>query len=302
MVKDMTSAELKQALLSHMEATGKSQVDVAKAIARSASVVSYWLKGKYNGDVADLEGRIRGYLEKARAKEYVTPRNAAFVPTWNARAFFAIADRCAQECEMGVATAESGMGKTTACIEYTRQHPEVLYVPANLCFTARVLFVHLCEALDLSTKGSIHEMFKSVVEKLNGSERLIIVDQAEYLPYRALELIRSVYDEAEVGVLLVGMPRLYHNLKKEKGDFAQLYSRVAVYHKLDFGLRDEEIQAMVENRLAGVRVDWKLFKEPCRGNARNLDKLIKGAKWEAQQNRCEIDADIVRKASRILMG
>jgi hypothetical protein len=284
-----------------MEATGLSQGDLGKAIGRSGPTLNAWLKDRYEGDNLDLERRLRSYLEKVRGRGNVTPRAVTFIPTWNAQALFAIADRCAHECELGVVTADAGMGKTTALMEYARLHPEVIYVPANLCFTARVLFIFLCDTLGLSTAGSVHEMFRRVVEKLDKSDRLIMVDQAEYLPYRALELLRSVYDEAQVGILLVGMDRLYHNLKKDKGEFAQLYSRVAVYHKLSYGLREEEIKAMVESRLPGAKVDWQLFKDPCRGNARSLDKLCKAAKWEAHANNTGIDEAIVKKASQILI-
>jgi hypothetical protein len=40
----------------------KTQVAVAKQLGRSAATVNQALKGKYRGDVADLEQRIRGVL------------------------------------------------------------------------------------------------------------------------------------------------------------------------------------------------------------------------------------------------
>lgn len=298
----MTSTELKQALLSHMEAKGKNQADVSKAIGRSASVLSAYLKGNYNGDLKDLEGRLKAYLEKSSAREYAAPRAVAFVPTFNSRAYFAIADRCLLECEMGVCTGDAGVGKTMSAIQYAKEHPEVILVLANLGFTARVLFSHLCDALDLSKKGNLFDMFERVVVRLKGTERLIIVDQAEYLPYRALELLRSVYDEAGVGILLAGMPRLYHNLKQDKGDFAQLYGRVAVHGKLKYPLRSEEAQAMLESRLPGVKVSPAVFLQKCNGNARTFDKLIRGSKWIAHNNRSEIDEAVVDQAAQILMG
>ena len=43
-----------------------------------------------------------------------------------------------------------------------------------------------------------------VVNKLNNSGRLLIIDEAENLPYRALEITRRIHDKTAVGVLLVG--------------------------------------------------------------------------------------------------
>lgn len=302
MIKDMTTPELKQALLSLMEAKGANQTDVGKAIGRSPAVISAFLKGTYNGNLEDLETRLRGFLEKSKAREYATPRSVPFIKTYNGSAFEEIADRCLLENEMGVCTGDAGAGKTMAFTEYATRHPEAIAVFANLGFTARVLFAHLCDCLDLSKKGNVFELYERVVGKLKGSGRLIMVDQAEYLPYRALELLRSVYDEAAVGILLVGMPRLYHNLKQDKGDFAQLYSRVAVYRKLNFSLRDSEAKAIIESRLPNIKADTQLMFELCKGNARTLDKLIRGAKWIAHNNKVEIDADVVKQAASILMG
>ena len=45
--------------------------------------------------------------------------------------------------------------------------------------------------------------------------------------------IRRIYDKAQVGILLVGMPRLIMNLKGEKRQYAQLYSRVGIATKLN---------------------------------------------------------------------
>ena len=75
-------------------------------------------------------------------------------------------------------------------------------------------------------------MLIDIVNKLKNSGRLIIVDEAENLPYRALELLRRIYDKAKVGILLVGLPKLLTNLKGNKGQYKQLYSRVGVLAEL----------------------------------------------------------------------
>ncbi len=302
MVKNMSREDLKQSLVSLMEAKNLSQEKVAQQIGRSGAVISAWLKNKYTGNIPDLDNRIRLFLDKSKAREYATPRAVPFISTHNAMAFFEIADRCLLENEFGVCTGEAGVGKTMAFMEYALQHPEAVPVFANLSFTARVLLANLCDSLDLSKKGNVFELFERVVTKLKGSGRLIMVDQAEYLPARALELLRSVYDDAGVGILLVGLPRLQHNLKESKGEFTQIYSRVAVYRRLNFGVRDSEAQAILESRLPSAKAEWKEFQENAKGNFRVMDKLIRGAKWIAHNNKVEIDADVVKQAASILMG
>ncbi|CRL44634.1 hypothetical protein SGGMMB4_01839 [Sodalis glossinidius str. 'morsitans'] len=53
---------------------------------------------------------------------------------------------------------------------------------------------------------------------------LVLVDEAELLPYRALEVLRRIHDSFGVAIVLAGMPRLLLNLKGSRGEYAQLYS------------------------------------------------------------------------------
>ena len=61
-------------------------------------------------------------------------------------------------------------------------------------------------------------MVSGIVKKLKGSGRMIIIDEAEHLPYKALELLRRVHDKAGMGVLLVGLPRLIHKIMEGRGE------------------------------------------------------------------------------------
>lgn len=60
-------------------------------------------------------------------------------------------------------------------------------------------------------------MFSDIVDKLKSSGRLIIIDEAEHLPYKSLELVRRIYDKANVGILLVGMPATIKLLTEATG-------------------------------------------------------------------------------------
>lgn len=309
MDKIMTSAEIQQALLALTANEGVTdrnkkwtQEKIGRAIDRSGSVISMYLQGAYSGDLKDLETRLRGFLEKLSAKEAVHGRQVPFVPIFNWNAFQDIARLCHLENELGVIVGEAGTSKTTSAKEYARLNPgQVIYIEADLSYSARVLFLLLCELLDLSTEGNINALVNRVIKRLKGSSRMIIIDQAEYLPFRALDLIRTVYDKAEVGVLLVGLPRLEHNLSKSKGSHAQLYSRVAAFYRLRAELSLQDAQAIVKSRLGGS-VDPVPFHSACNGNTRALDKLIRRSKWIAENNKIDITEAVVRKAYGMLMG
>ncbi|EAZ1917991.1 ATPase, partial [Salmonella enterica] len=106
----------------------------------------------------------------------------------------------------------------------------------------RTLLEELCRQLGVKVRGNIHELIDACVRELRDSGRLLMVDEAELLPYRALEVLRRLHDKAGIGIVLAGMPRLLINLKGRRGEFAQLYSRVALALNLGDTLTRDDFQ------------------------------------------------------------
>ena len=68
-----------------------------------------------------------------------------------------------------------------------------------------------------------------IVDRLKGSGRVLIVDEAQHLTVRALNHLRCISDESGVGIALVGNEEVYSKLRGSgKADFAQLCSRVGM--------------------------------------------------------------------------
>jgi DNA transposition AAA+ family ATPase len=97
---------------------------------------------------------------------------------------------------------------------------------------------------------------------MKGTGGLLIVDEAQHLNLPAIEAIRSIYDKAEIGLVLCGNESVYARLSggSRAANFAQLFSRIGKRLRLTtpkeddvtpladaFGVTGkEELQALIE--------------------------------------------------------
>lgn len=150
----------------------------------------------------------------------------------------------------------------------------------------------------------MHELSEACIATLSDSGRLLMVDEAENLPYRALETLRRVHDKAGIGIILAGMPRLIINLKGKRGEYKQLYSRVGLALNLGDALPEEDINAIAVSMLPDAEnpnVSMALFKAS-HGNARRLFKLVRGVSRHSSISGHAVSAGAVRKFAEMLIN
>ncbi|HAK7808820.1 TPA: AAA family ATPase [Salmonella enterica] len=261
-----------------MERRGYSQTQVARAIGRSGAVVNQFLQGKYTGDITDIQERITSFINREQEKEKNRRIQEHFVTTEMAAKGLEVLAYAHQECEICVLYGAAGLGKTMLLNEYASRNKDALLIEADPGYTARTILEELCRLLGVKVRGNIHELIDACVRELSGSGRLLMVDEAELLPYRALEILRRLHDKAGIGVVLAGMPRLLINLKGRRGEFAQLYSRVALALNLGDTLSRDDFNQIAVNMMpeAGEASIGDALYARSLGNARRLFKLARG--------------------------
>ncbi|ECS7526562.1 ATPase, partial [Salmonella enterica] len=261
-----------------MDAHGYSQGQVARAIGRSSATINQYVQGKYSGDVTDLEERITNFIRRVREKQNALRIDERFVSTPTAIKGLEVLAYAHQECEICVLYGAAGLGKTMTLKEYARRDDAVIFIEADPGYTARTLLEELCGRLQQDKSGNIHTLIDLCVEKLKGTERLLIIDEAELLPYRALEVIRRLHDKAGIGIVMAGMPRLITNLKGKRGEYAQLYSRVALALDMGNSLDREDFDQIAIDLMPEAE-DQKIrnaLYDQSKGNARRLFKMARG--------------------------
>ncbi|MBI3584007.1 MAG: AAA family ATPase [Nitrospinae bacterium] len=292
--------DLRKELRDLMENRGLSLSSVSRALGISTAALSQWLSNQYVGNIAKIDDSVKGFLQREKERLNAPKKTIEFVITSVARKVFEVARLCHLDREIGVIYGDAGLGKTMSVKEYARKNSDVILIEADLGYTAKMVFLELHRRLGMDGRGSIHEMFEDVVSKVKDSGRLIIVDEAEHLPYRALELLRRIYDKAGIGILLAGMPRLIANLRGKKGEYAQLYSRIGVAGRLE-RLKEKDTEEIVSSVIPSANGLCKVFYEASLGNTRILSKLILRATRVASLNNISVTADIVRETAKMLI-
>lgn len=279
---------------------GFSQNAVARALGISGAALSQWMSGNYKGNQSRINEAVKTFLERDKERSKTPKKVLRFVMTSAARKVFEAANLCHLDGEIGVAVGEAGVGKTFAVKEYVARNSDVVLVEADLGYTAKELFSEIHKKLGGEGTGSLNRMKDEIIDKLRGSGRLIVVDEAEHLPTRALDLLRRINDKAEVGILLVGLKRLLDNLRLKKGDFAYLYTRVGLAVNLA-PLQATDIEAIVHDAVPGSNGLWKTFHEESYGNTRVLSKLIARSLRVMELNNVALTPEIVRESAKMLM-
>ncbi len=283
-----------------MKSKDYSIADVANIIEVGKSTLSMWINGTYNGDNSKLNDKIKNFIQ--REKERVDNREIPFVETSIVQYITEIGRLCHTEGKIGVCVGRAGLGKTVAVKNYTKQYLDAILIESNSTFTPKALLLEFHDRLSLSGKGTENRLFNELVHKLFNSGRLIIIDEAENLPYRALEIVRHIHDKTGTGVLLVGKNKLYENLCGHNFEYDQLYSRVKYYKRFPNELPISDIKKILE----AIGQDSELAKdylEYSDGVTRKIDHLISHSTYLAHMNgKDKVDSDVIEKTSELLMA
>ncbi|WP_142485117.1 AAA family ATPase [Klebsiella pneumoniae] len=287
-----------------MTRKGYNQTQVARAIGKSTAVINQYLQGKYAGDVPAIDALARSFINREVEKEKSQKIAARFVPTVTSRKGMEVIRYAHLDGDLNVIYGAAGLGKTMILREYAAQHRDALLIEADPGYTARVVLEELCGLLGISKRGNMHELSEACIAALRDSGRLLMVDEAENLPYRALETLRRIHDKSGIGLVLAGMPRLIINLKGKRGEYQQLYSRVGFALCIGDSLPQSDITDIAVSMLPGAgsqEVSEALFKAS-HGNARRLFKLVRGVSRHSEISGNAVSAGAVRKFAEMLIN
>jgi len=277
-----------------------SQSRLAKMADISPATLSNVLAGKYAGNTSDIIKRVYSIIEREKDRQSNEIKKISFVETTIFKQMSAAMNIAQIDTQIIVFTGDAGIGKTESIRAYLSENPSVILIEADPCYNVNSILEEIAEALGFEARGRKDRVEKEIIRRLKGSNRLIIVDEAEYLPSKALDILRRIHDKANIPLVLVGMPRLVKNITGVGDKYRQISSRM--YHIKLPGVTFEDVRLIAETVIEDLSDDMvRVLHQLCRANARLLSKILLMAQRIAIYNQSGITIQVLKKAAEQLM-
>lgn len=288
--------------------SGISIQKIGLKIKKSAATISQYISKKYPGDVKSLESLIDTFLLREKGIQDAGGSTDVFCSTSSSTLMWEVLQYCDYKKKMGAILAPSGSGKTRTCEEYKDKNPASILItadPANR--TPAQMLRLMMKDTGIGKASSIGQMLYDIVDRIKGSNRLIIVDDAHFLTWEAYEAIRKIYDYAKVGIVYSGQERLYDQMKDQAQRgylYDQIFSRIAI--KRDkFKILKKDATAIANATCTGLTpdcLDYLYTKAQSKGRYRYMINIIDVAMMMHEQYGKAIDITCLTEAERFLMG
>ncbi|MFV0481750.1 MAG: AAA family ATPase [Campylobacteraceae bacterium] len=294
-----------------------SQARFAKTIGVNGAYLSkYMVEGSSYKYASKVEKPAKKYIDNSNTKQEEKQITNSFIKTTDVKNAWFVMDDAVSIGKMAVITGSPGSGKTRTIKEYTELRPQAILIEATIKTRGKELFEIIARKLGVKVVISQDVMVRECANELMRSERFFIIDEAEHLPFAALELLRRLHDFSGRAIILAGTEQLIDNLRgssqtRKAREFRQLSSRIVgkyefkglVYKKEVNGVwveKKEDLIAVCNSYGLSDDEAIKTIKLLTRGNMRKSENLIGRAKRLAQFSDISVDSEVIKEASSMV--
>ncbi len=284
---------------------------ISDNVSFSTSYVSQFRNNKFPGDATDIALRIEAWLnnESAVLVEAVSKGKLKFAMTTAAQDIFKIANYAMTEGTIGVVAGVAGCGKTITVEEYQKRNITSILIHVTPLVTQRGLILDIADKLQIPTVTynkntprdiSNNELFKSIVKKLEGTRRDLILDEAENLSVSCIEVVRRIQDFTGIGLLLSGTPKILDRLRGPRKELQQLFSRVGIWKEITL-LQIGDVRAILQINFPDAIKFANTFLQLSKHNGRLLQHLITLVKRTIIETGEQLSDDLIDDAAGSLL-
>lgn len=194
---------------------------------------------------------------------------------------------------MGVFHGPAGFGKSTAAIFATNMNPSCL-VQMKSYYTRRAFCEAVLKELGVRPTGTLSDMVGEISRNLAKGDLPLLIDEAHILAdKKMIELVRDIYENTFVPVILIGEEVLPQRLRR----WERVHSRILIWTAAQPGTKDD-FEHLRKLRCPDLNIDAKVTKkvlEASRGSLRrmttNLVLIRRQAEVKGITNVTEKDLD-----------
>lgn len=305
------ATSIAQQVNAYIQQQGISKAALALEVGYSRPTLSMFLGGKYASDSTEIEERLASYLREKTGEGILaaTPL-ATFSPDFfdsrDAKVIIGLCQSCQEYIGLGIVVGRSGFGKTHALKHYAKL-PKVAYIECDDTMACRDLVESIESALGLPRGyGTIWRRVNCIKDFFTANKGyLLVIDEADKLiskyTQKKMEILRAIFDQADVGLVFAGEPKLEVQIKSY---LPRMANRVDFYSMLH-GLSTKE----VESYLSGYPIEGEALAElnlrasnMQTGCFRLLNRTLKNAMRILQEEQLEyINMTVIKQASSMMM-
>ncbi|MCF7964190.1 MAG: ATP-binding protein [Methylobacter tundripaludum] len=284
---------------------GKTGADLSRMTDIKDGTRSSILTGAYISSPTKFLQRMIDAIDRVEERNQAAKNDIPYTETSVALQIEAVCKRTHVDRDFGVFCGKVGVGKTTALRCYARKTQSAVLLEAFEGIDNSTFIQELITATgSVAVKGTQAMQMAGLIKSLRGSDRVILVDEANWLPKRSFGALRRISDVAEIGVVLVGTAELLPMVQDPEGRFGQISSRIGFWPALAKQISEKDCAMLVTSYCAEELPDavLKSFYGCCEGSARTLKNLLKNTYRYANKNNAEITPELIKRINQQAMA
>jgi DNA transposition AAA+ family ATPase len=125
---------------------------------------------------------------------------------------------------------------------------KVIYIQADATISnVKSILEEIWEAIGNRNREPERFLKKEIIEVFKYSGVFLIVDDAQYLTLKAMEVIRVINENAETGIIFCGNQHIYDRMfGREATQYSQLFSRIGIKKYVPATVPMEDVQNILD--------------------------------------------------------
>lgn len=221
-------SEMRRGLSEYIAEEGESQSQIARELGVSKTCLSQFLNDVYTGNNLELAKKAEQLVRMGTARREAAKAPEICLTVRNTKTILEKVRISHIYNDILLIYGPAGCGKSTALKYYAQQNNGVIYVEADATTNSpRSILELITEAMGEIPKGSTGYMMRKIIAKLTGTNRLLIIDEAQHLTEKSFDAVRAINDKAHIGIVYAGNPSILKRMYgRQEEELDQLYSRV----------------------------------------------------------------------------